>query len=53
VRQPVRQVGPSHAEYHERLRAEDAIERLQDFDVEEAIRAGRDDRDEQRYGRVR
>jgi prevent-host-death family protein len=41
------------AEYHERLRAEGAIERLQDFDVEEAIRAGRDDRDEQRYGRVR
>ncbi|MGH3903111.1 MAG: type II toxin-antitoxin system Phd/YefM family antitoxin [Pseudonocardiaceae bacterium] len=40
------------AEYHERLRAEGAIERLEDFDVEEAIRAGRDDRDEQRYGRV-
>jgi prevent-host-death family protein len=41
------------AELHERLRAEGAIERLQDFDVEEAIRAGRDDRDEERYGRVR
>ncbi|MGH4015494.1 MAG: type II toxin-antitoxin system Phd/YefM family antitoxin [Pseudonocardiaceae bacterium] len=40
------------AEYHERLRAEGAIERLRDFDVEEAIRAGRDDRDEERYGRV-
>jgi prevent-host-death family protein len=41
------------AEYHERLRAEGAIERLQDFDVKEAIRAGRDDRDEERYGRLR
>ena len=41
------------AEYHELLRAEGAVDRLQDFDVEEAIRAGRDDRDEQRYGRVR
>jgi prevent-host-death family protein len=40
------------AEYHERLRAEGAIERLKDFDVEGAIRAGRDDRDEQLYGRV-
>ena len=40
------------AEFHERLRAEGAVERLSDFDVEEAIRAGRDDRDEQRYGRV-
>lgn len=36
-----------------RLRAEGAIERLQEFDVEEAIRVGRDDRDEQLYGRVR
>ncbi len=41
------------AEYHEGLRAEGAIERLQNFDVKEAIRAGRDDRDEERYGRVR
>lgn len=41
------------AELHELLRAEGAIERLKDFDVEEAIRAGRDDRDEERYGRVR
>ncbi|MGH3848706.1 MAG: type II toxin-antitoxin system Phd/YefM family antitoxin [Pseudonocardiaceae bacterium] len=41
------------AEYHERLRAEGALERLNDFDVEEAIRAGRDDRDEERYGQVR
>jgi prevent-host-death family protein len=41
------------AELHERLRAEGAIERLKDFDVEEAIRVGRDDRDEERYGRVR
>ncbi|MGH3599679.1 MAG: type II toxin-antitoxin system Phd/YefM family antitoxin, partial [Pseudonocardiaceae bacterium] len=41
------------AEYHERLRAEGAIERLKDFDVEEAIRAGRDERYEQIYGRVR
>lgn len=41
------------AEYHERLRAEGAIERLKDFDVEGAIRAGRDDRDEERYGRMR
>ncbi|MGQ0772907.1 MAG: type II toxin-antitoxin system Phd/YefM family antitoxin [Pseudonocardiales bacterium] len=41
------------AEYHGLLRAEGAIERLKDFDVEEAIRAGRDDRDEERYGRVR
>ncbi len=41
------------AELHERLRAEGVIERLKDFDVEEAIRAGRDDRDEERYGRVR
>ncbi|MGI9062981.1 MAG: type II toxin-antitoxin system Phd/YefM family antitoxin [Pseudonocardiaceae bacterium] len=39
------------AEYHERLRAEGAVERLRDFDVEEAIRAGRDDRDEELYGR--
>jgi len=41
------------AEYHELLRAEGAIERLKDFDVEEAIRVGREDRDEERYGRVR
>ncbi|HEY2763982.1 MAG TPA: type II toxin-antitoxin system prevent-host-death family antitoxin [Pseudonocardiaceae bacterium] len=41
------------AEYHERLRAEGAIEQLRDFDVAGAIRAGRDDRDEERYGRVR
>ncbi|MBV9142597.1 MAG: type II toxin-antitoxin system Phd/YefM family antitoxin [Pseudonocardiales bacterium] len=41
------------AEYHERLRAEGAIERLTHFDVKEAIRAGRDDRDEERYGRLR
>ncbi|MGH3973449.1 MAG: type II toxin-antitoxin system Phd/YefM family antitoxin [Pseudonocardiaceae bacterium] len=41
------------AEYHELLRAEGAIERLKDFDVEEAICAGRNDRDEERYGRVR
>lgn len=41
------------AEYHELLRAEGAVERLRGFDVEEAIRAGRDDRDEERYGRVR
>ncbi|MFN2496808.1 MAG: type II toxin-antitoxin system prevent-host-death family antitoxin [Pseudonocardiaceae bacterium] len=40
------------AEYHERLQAEGAIERLRDFDVEGAIRAGRDDRDEERYGRL-
>lgn len=31
------------AEYHERLRADGAIERLRGFDVEEAIRVGRDD----------
>ncbi|PZS16709.1 MAG: hypothetical protein DLM60_15065 [Pseudonocardiales bacterium] len=41
------------AEYHERLRAEGAIERLKDFDVEEAIRAGREERYEQLYPRVR
>jgi prevent-host-death family protein len=41
------------AEYHEMLRAEGVIEKLKDFDVEEAIRAGRDDRDEERYGRLR
>jgi prevent-host-death family protein len=41
------------AELHERLRDEGAVDRLKDFDVEEAIRAGRDDRDEGRYGRVR
>ncbi|MGH3686973.1 MAG: type II toxin-antitoxin system prevent-host-death family antitoxin [Pseudonocardiaceae bacterium] len=41
------------AELHERLRDEGAVDRLKDFDVEEAIRAGRDDRDEERYGRVR
>lgn len=40
-------------EYHELLRAEGAVERLADFDVEEAIRVGREDRDEERYGRVR
>ncbi len=40
------------AEYHERLRAEGAIERLEDFNVEGAIRVGRDDWDEERYGRV-
>jgi prevent-host-death family protein len=40
------------AEYHERLRAEGAIERLKDFNVEGAIRVGRDDWDEERYGRV-
>ena len=32
------------AELHERLRAEGAIERLKDFEVEEAFRAGWDDR---------
>jgi hypothetical protein len=31
------------------LREEGAVDRLKDFDVEEAIRAGRDDRDEGRY----
>jgi prevent-host-death family protein len=41
------------AEYHERLRAEGAIERLEDFDVVEAIRAGREERDEQLYGQLR
>ncbi|MGH3874219.1 MAG: type II toxin-antitoxin system Phd/YefM family antitoxin [Pseudonocardiaceae bacterium] len=41
------------AEYHELLRAEGVIERLTDFDVEAAIRAGRDDRDEERCGHVR
>lgn len=41
------------AELHERLRAEGAIERLKDFNVEGAIRAGRDDWDEELYGRVR
>lgn len=40
------------AEYHERLRAEGALERLKDFNVEEAIRVGREDRDEERYGRL-
>lgn len=40
------------AELHERLRAEGAIERLKDFNVEGAIRVGRDDWDEERYGRV-
>ncbi len=38
------------AELHERLRAEGAIERLRDFDVVEAIRAGRKERDEQLCG---
>jgi PHD/YefM family antitoxin component YafN of YafNO toxin-antitoxin module len=41
------------AELHEQLRAEGAIERLKDFDVEGAIRVGREDRDEERYGRMR
>ncbi len=40
------------AEYHERLRAEGAVERIKDFNVEGAIRVGRDDWDEERYGRV-
>lgn len=40
------------AELHEQLRAEGAIERLKDFDVEGAIRVGREERDEERYGRV-
>lgn len=40
------------AEYHERLRAEGALERLKDFNMEGAIRVGRDDWDEERYGRV-
>jgi prevent-host-death family protein len=40
-------------EFHERLRAEGAIERLTDFNVEAAIRVGRDDWDEELYGRVR
>jgi PHD/YefM family antitoxin component YafN of YafNO toxin-antitoxin module len=35
------------ADLHERLRAEGAVERLQDFDVVEAIHAGREERDEQ------
>jgi len=38
------------ADLHERLRAEGAIERLRDFDVVEAIRAGREERDEQLCG---
>lgn len=41
------------AEYHELLRAEGAIEKLKDFNVEAAIRAGRDDEAEELYGRVR
>ncbi len=41
------------AEYHELLRAEGAIEKLKDFNVEAAIRVGRDDEDEELYGRVR
>ncbi|MDT7594481.1 MAG: hypothetical protein QOJ06_27 [Pseudonocardiales bacterium] len=40
-------------EFHERLRAEGVIERLTDFNVEAAIRVGRDDEDEDLYGRVR
>jgi hypothetical protein len=36
------------AELHERLRAEGAIERLKDFNVEGAIRVGRDDWGRQR-----
>lgn len=38
------------AEYHEKLIAEGAVERLRGFDVEEAIRFGRDDRDERLHG---
>ncbi|MGB9280638.1 MAG: type II toxin-antitoxin system Phd/YefM family antitoxin [Pseudonocardiaceae bacterium] len=41
------------AEFHERLRAEGAVEQLKDFNVEAAIRVGRDDCDEEFYGRVR
>jgi prevent-host-death family protein len=41
------------AEYHELLRAEGANEKLKDFNVEAAIRVGRDDEDEKLYGRVR
>lgn len=35
------------AEYHERLRAEGAIEKLREVDWEEEIRAGREERDRQ------
>jgi prevent-host-death family protein len=41
------------AEYHELLRAGAAMEKLKGFNVEAAIRIGRDDEDEELYGRVR